>query len=112
MIKRLKLRSLDTSKELFFERTIPEHLVGFDPASKVCTMNCCAIAADPRSAAERKYQCEDCVPALPKPDLTDIVAALDAYTDTVGASGARFYSVKTSAAFGNLMSAIQAKIPR
>jgi hypothetical protein len=112
MIKILKPRSLDTSKELFFERTDPALLVGFDPSSKVCTMNCCSIAADPRSAAERKYQCEDCVPAIPESGLTDIVALLDTYTDILGASGSRFYSAKTSTAFDNLMSAIRSRVHR
>ena len=38
-------------------------LDGFDPSTKVCTMNCGPHREDPRSDAERKYLCDDCMPA-------------------------------------------------
>lgn len=48
-----------------WERANPEALAAFDPASKVCTMNCGPASGDPRSAKERKYLCDDCLPAWP-----------------------------------------------
>lgn len=40
-------------------------LVAFDPATKVCTMNCGPHRDDPRSAAERKLLCNDCLTVSP-----------------------------------------------
>ena len=56
-------------KEVAIERPIewpraaPGALEGFDPRTKVCTMNCGPHREDPRSDAERKYLCDDCMPA-------------------------------------------------
>jgi hypothetical protein len=48
---------------IVWQRVEPAVLKQFDPASKVCTMNCGPHRDDPRSEAERKYLCEDCLPA-------------------------------------------------
>ncbi len=48
-----------------WERADQEALAVFDPASKVCTMNCGPASGDPRSSKERKYLCDDCLPAWP-----------------------------------------------
>jgi hypothetical protein len=48
-----------------FPRSDPAELAAFDPSTKVCTMNCTPCRVDPRSAAERKLQCDDCYPAPP-----------------------------------------------
>jgi len=44
-------------------RANPDELARFDPATKVCVMNCGPAEGDPRSAAERKMLCTDCEPA-------------------------------------------------
>lgn len=41
-------------------RADPEALKSFDPSTKYCTMNCGPHRADPRSAAERKFLCQEC----------------------------------------------------
>lgn len=41
-------------------RANPEALKSFDPNTKHCTMNCGPHSADPRSAAERKFLCQEC----------------------------------------------------
>lgn len=41
-------------------RADPAALAKFDPASKVCTMNCGQHGQDPRSRAELKFMCDDC----------------------------------------------------
>ena len=46
-------------------RADPEALMAFDPGSKSCTMNCSGSGLDPRSAAERKFLCDDCAPYVP-----------------------------------------------
>ncbi len=43
-------------------RAKPDDLAKFDPATKVCVMNCGGSANDPRSATERKLLCTDCEP--------------------------------------------------
>jgi len=50
-------------KPVVWERATPADLATFDPASKVCTMNCGPASGDPRSYAERKFLCDDCIPA-------------------------------------------------
>lgn len=37
-------------------------LAGFNPATKVCTMNCGPHREDPRSDRERRFLCGDCLP--------------------------------------------------
>lgn len=44
-------------------RADPDELAKFDPDSKVCVMNCGPSSDDPRSAAERIFLCDDCMPA-------------------------------------------------
>lgn len=46
-----------------FPRTDPALLATFDPRTKVCTMNCGPHRDDPRSAAERLFQCPECASA-------------------------------------------------
>jgi hypothetical protein len=41
-------------------RADPAELAKFDPASKVCNMNCGQHARDPRSREERLFLCTDC----------------------------------------------------
>nr|WP_187272830.1 hypothetical protein [Pseudomonas mendocina] len=41
-------------------RADPAELATFDPASKVCNMNCGQHARDPRSREERLFLCTDC----------------------------------------------------
>lgn len=45
-----------------FTRADPAALAAFDPTSKVCVMNCGPHRGDPRTPAERRLLCEDCVP--------------------------------------------------
>lgn len=46
---------------LHFTRADPAALARFDPKTKLCTMNCGPHRDDPRTAAERKLLCGDCV---------------------------------------------------
>ncbi len=41
-------------------RTDPKLLADFDTSTKVCSMNCGPHRDDPRTAAERKFQCDEC----------------------------------------------------
>ncbi|HGM5026200.1 TPA: hypothetical protein ACKPXH_003942 [Pseudomonas aeruginosa] len=41
-------------------RADPAELARFDPASKVCSMNCGPHKDDPRSRAERLFLCDEC----------------------------------------------------
>lgn len=43
-----------------WQRADPVELANFDPATKICTMNCGPAIDDPRSAVERKFLCDDC----------------------------------------------------
>lgn len=45
-----------------FTRADPAELARFDPATKICVMNCGPHRDDPRTGAERKLLCEDCWP--------------------------------------------------
>jgi hypothetical protein len=49
-----------------FPRADPAALADFDPASKVCQMNCGPSLKDPRSAIERRFLCPDCWVIQPK----------------------------------------------
>lgn len=42
-------------------RADPEALARFDPKTKTCTMNCGPHEHDPRSWAECKFLCDDCL---------------------------------------------------
>lgn len=46
---------------LQWPRAHPADLARFDPRSRYCTMNCGPHAEDPRTEAERKLLCGDCV---------------------------------------------------
>lgn len=43
-------------------RADPHALASFDTASKLCTMNCGPSQDDPRTEAERRLLCGDCLP--------------------------------------------------
>lgn len=47
---------------LTFTRADPAELERFDPATKICSMNCGPHRDDPRAPAERKLLCGDCWP--------------------------------------------------
>ncbi len=50
-------------------RADPAELAKFDPASRICTMNCGPHRLDPRTRAERIFLCDDCECApTPAPD--------------------------------------------
>lgn len=42
-------------------RADPVALKNFDPRSKQCTMNCGPSKDDPRTTAERKLLCDECI---------------------------------------------------
>jgi hypothetical protein len=46
---------------LQWPRADPAALAAFDPSTKLCTMNCGPHRDDPRTRAERKLLCGDCV---------------------------------------------------
>ena len=46
---------------LQWPRAHPADLARFDPRSRYCTMNCGPHAEDPRTEAERRLLCGDCV---------------------------------------------------
>jgi len=46
---------------LEWPRADPAALARFDPRTKLCTMNCGPHREDPRTNAERKLLCGDCV---------------------------------------------------
>ncbi len=46
-------------------RADPVALAAFDPATKICSMNCGQHGLDPRSREERKFLCGDCEPCCP-----------------------------------------------
>lgn len=47
---------------LEWPRADPAALAAFDPASKVCTMNCGPHRDDRRSDRERLFLCDECLP--------------------------------------------------
>jgi hypothetical protein len=50
-------------------RADPELLRKFDPRTKQCTMNCGPHCKDPRTSAERKFLCDECIPTDELHDL-------------------------------------------
>jgi NADPH-dependent glutamate synthase beta subunit-like oxidoreductase len=51
------------AKPIEFTRADPAELAKFDPATKLCQMNCGAHRDDPRSFKEIKLLCGDCLDA-------------------------------------------------
>lgn len=49
------------AKAIEWPRADPAELAKFDPSTKVCTMNCGPHRDDPRSEAERRLLCDDCL---------------------------------------------------
>jgi len=47
--------------KMIWPRSDPLALARFDPATKICTMNCGPSTHDPRSEKECKFQCTDCL---------------------------------------------------
>lgn len=60
-MKRIQHQKEIQSKPITFTRADPQALAAFDPRSKLCTMNCGPHAEDPRTEAERRYLCPECV---------------------------------------------------
>lgn len=48
------------AKPIVWPRADQSALVGFDPTTKICDMNCGSSTNDPRSEKERKFLCDDC----------------------------------------------------
>lgn len=48
-----------------WKRADPTALAAFDPASKLCTMNCGPHGRDPRNQDERMFLCDDCLSIAP-----------------------------------------------
>ena len=48
-------------RPIVFPRSDPAELARFDPSTAVCTMNCGRHCDDPRTEAERRFQCDDCI---------------------------------------------------
>lgn len=57
----MKRKPLLRAEPITFKRANPDELALFDPSTKLCAMNCGPHADDPRSAAERKFLCDDCI---------------------------------------------------
>jgi hypothetical protein len=55
-------RRTSVPQSIQFKRADPFALALFDPATKICTMNCGRHMDDPRSREECKFLCEDCLP--------------------------------------------------
>lgn len=66
-----KTRPAPPAAPIHWPRADPQALASFDPASKICTMNCGRHMQDPRSHAERLLLCDDCIPNQPTGDLMD-----------------------------------------
>lgn len=62
--RKLKL-ARPPAQPIDWPRADPVALAAFDPATKVCTMNCGPHGLDPRSREERKFLCDDCEPYRP-----------------------------------------------
>ena len=63
-------------KPIEWTRADPAELAKFDPASKVCTMNCGPSGLDPRSRAERLFLCDDCEVIAPAVTRTEAVMSV------------------------------------
>lgn len=55
-------RTLPLPAPFHWPRAEPAALASFDPATKLCTMNCGRSSDDPRSEKERQLLCDDCLP--------------------------------------------------
>ena len=49
------------TQDIVWPRADPKALAAFDPSTKTCLMNCGPHRDDPRSAAERRFLCPDCL---------------------------------------------------
>ncbi|HFZ2546479.1 TPA: hypothetical protein ACIJ26_005401 [Pseudomonas aeruginosa] len=58
--KRAEVLHVASESSSDWPRADPAALAKFDPASKVCNMNCGPATGDPRSRAERLFLCDDC----------------------------------------------------
>ncbi|WP_339536073.1 hypothetical protein [Pseudomonas hunanensis] len=65
MIVRKQKPARQQAQPIDWLRADPVALAAFDPATKVCTMNCGRHGLDPRSREERKFLCDDCEPYRP-----------------------------------------------
>lgn len=55
-----------------FPRADRAALAAFDPATKVCSMNCGPHLDDLRSPEERRFLCEDCTTVQPTPPMATL----------------------------------------
>jgi len=60
-VGRLAPKRATACMPLEWPRADPEALARFDPRTRLCTMNCGPHRDDPRTNAERKLLCGDCV---------------------------------------------------
>jgi hypothetical protein len=79
----VKRKNEPASQSIVWTRADLAALAAFDPATKVCTMNCGPARDDPRSDKERKLLCDDCLPApgLALPIRTSALADREQMTD-------------------------------
>lgn len=59
--KMKKAKTTLVREPIEWPRADPAELAKFDPHTKECTMNCGPCRDDPRTDAERKFLCDDCV---------------------------------------------------
>lgn len=59
-VKQAQAETAETAAPIEWPRADPDALAAFDPATKVCTMNCGPHVRDPRSREERLFLCTDC----------------------------------------------------
>lgn len=59
-VKPAQAETAEAAAPIEWPRADPDALAAFDPATKVCTMNCGPHARDPRSREERLFLCTDC----------------------------------------------------
>lgn len=60
-VRRLAPKREALCMPMTWPRADPAALAAFDPSTRYCTMNCGPHSDDPRTDAERKLLCGDCV---------------------------------------------------
>lgn len=58
--RKVKITQPAAESRIEWPRADPAALEKFDPATKICQMNCGPHAYDPRSRKERLFLCSDC----------------------------------------------------
>ena len=59
-VKQAQAETAEAAAPIEWPGADPGALAAFDPAAKVCTMNCGPHVRDPRSREERLFLCTDC----------------------------------------------------